>query len=491
MSEELIVGIIRDTSNPEAAARLLADLGQLAAADPGLSRVEVVMLENPSGERPPPGARRPHVGGLAVHWVERLALEGDIARAWWGVAEPTPGRLPIAIARTLVQRRAFERATASRAAVWILDEDLRLLPLLEAVRRGEPPLSERVRQLRAGRVDVAVGAILGAPPLPARSTVRVNLEDVARHLDLVAALDPEAAWPDFSAENARVRRALPEYYYDFSRAHEDAGARPMWLERAFDGETVRSAFERLARAVGGLLEGAPITREIPESPALDADPSPLARGGNTLVLKPALLAQIPNVAPCIGGRVCRRSDMLWARLAVALEGARFTRAPIPALHDRSGPGRSSFDFDKLLDDARCSAVVAALDALLAEGALEGRRPLTRSAVTRAGLIYVARARERLAVIQRSEERVRALLDRILLRLRAPARGAGLHPAHGAAIEQLVEHAARVNLAYTPSLDPGDPAAEQPEIERFFLDLPRRIEAYRAGAPGPLHQFDYL
>jgi hypothetical protein len=73
---------------------------------------------------------------------------------------------------------------------------------------------------------------------------------VARHLDLVAALDPEAAWPDFSAENARVRRALPEYYYDFSRAHEDAGARPMWLERAFDGETVRFRV-RAARSRGG------------------------------------------------------------------------------------------------------------------------------------------------------------------------------------------------------------------------------------------------
>jgi hypothetical protein len=242
--------------------------------------------------------------------------------------------------------------------------------------------------------------------------------------------------------------------------------------------------------VGGLLEGAPITREIPESPALDADPSPLARGGNTLVLKPALLAQIPNVAPCIGGRVCRRSDMLWARLAVALEGARFTRAPIPALHDRSGPGRSSFDFDKLLDDARGSAVVAALDALLAEGALEGRRPLTRSAVTRAGLIYVARH----ASASRLFSAPRSACEPCLI---ASSCGSAPLPEEQASIRRMERPSSsssstrrgstsRTRRASIPVILP-----RQPEIERFFLDLPRRIEAYRAGAPGPLHPFDYL
>ncbi len=66
-----------------------------------------------------------------------------------------------------------------------------------------------------------------------------------------------AIWPDRAAENARVRQALSEYYYDLSRAHEDAAP------------------------VGS---GAPLTR-----------------GGNTLVLNPGVLGAIPNLAPVLGG----------------------------------------------------------------------------------------------------------------------------------------------------------------------------------------------
>lgn len=484
MNEALVIGIIADTSNPAAAARLLGDIERLAATDTGFSRVEIVVLENPAGE-PAPRA----TWGIAsfnldihIHCVERAAQERDAARGRLGRTELPPGRLPIATARTLVQRHAFERATGERAAAWILDEDLRISPLLDAVAKGEPPLSERVRCLRAACVDVAVGPTLGAPPLPARSTVRVNIEDVRRHLDVVASLAPEAGWPDRSAENARVRRALPEFYYDLSRAHEDAGAHPMWLERTHAGETVRSAFARLSAAVAGLLDGVPITRTIPESPALDAGRSPLARGGNTLVLRPALLARIPNVALRVGGRVSRRSDMVWARLAVALEGARFARAPIPVLQDRSGPGRSSFDADKLLDDLRGSALVAALDALIEEGALAGRHPLARDSIRRASAIYVARARERLAAIHRSEERVRTLLDQIVWRVRAPGDRADLlrHLVHAASIEQLLEHVTRLRAAYDSSIGPCDLAAEQPDVERFFAGLLDDIDAYRAG-----------
>jgi hypothetical protein len=175
--------------------------------------------------------------------------------------------------------------------------------------------------------------------------------------------------------------------------------------------------------------------------------------------------------------------MLWARLAVALEGARFARAPIPVLHDRNGPGRSSFDLDKLLDDARGSSVVAALDSLLAEGALVGRRPLPQSAVARAGSIYVAHARARLIAIQSSEDRVRSLLDQILSRLSPPDRRAGFlgDPAHSTSIKRLTEHAAHLRAAYTQSLEAIDPAADQPDIERFFLELPARLKAFRASA----------
>jgi hypothetical protein len=483
MSEALIIGLITDTSSPAQAARLLGDIGALAAADPGLSRVEVIVFENPSGEPAPRVDHDLTAGDLPVHRVRRGSRERRAASEGSGEAELQEGRLPIAAARTIVQRHAFERAAQGDAAVWILDEDLRLTPLLDEMGRGEPPLSARVRRLRAARVDVALGPVLGAPPLPARSTLRVNLEDVRRHLDVIASLDPEAAWPDLAAENARVRRALSEYYYDLSRAHEDAGAHPMWLERAGHGETVRAAFARLASAVGGLLDGIPITRSISSDQQTFGGEPTLTRGGNTLVLRPALLASIPNVAPRIAGRVSRRSDMLWARLAAALEGARFARAPLPALQDRSGAGCSIVNTGKLLDDVRGSAVVAALDALIGEGELAPRRRPCREAVRRAAAVYVDRARERLAAIESSEERVRALLDRIASRVRAPDGDAALlsHPKHAHSIERLLDNLARLREALGAPFAPIDPALEQPDVEKFLLDLPEELSIYRAGA----------
>ncbi|UQA58617.1 hypothetical protein [Polyangium aurulentum] len=480
MSETLVVGIVADTSNPGAAARLLRDLGQLVAADGGFSRVEVVVLENPSSQPDPGAARELSVADLDIVHVGRASQERDAARGWFGRVEMLPGRLPIATARTIVQRHAFERAAGERASVWILDEDLRLLPLLEAMARGEPPLSERLRCLRKERVDVAIGPVLGAPPLPARSTARVNLEDVRRHLDMLAALDPHAPWPDRAAENARVRRAFPEYYYDLSRAHVDAGAHPMWLEPASAGETVRSAFARLAAGVSGLLDGTPITRAIPESPALAAGSSLLVRGGNTLILRPSLLAEIPNLALRLGGRTSRRSDMLWARLAKTLQGARFARASITALQDRSGPGRSSFDPEKLLDDVRGSALVAALDTLIEQGALARGRSIPRELVERASTIYVARVGERLEAVHRSEARARSLLQQMESTAAARDGRSGFlrHPAHAEAVEQLIENARRLLAAYEGSIEPCDPSAEQLDVERFFLGLADEIDAYR-------------
>ncbi|MEP7124427.1 MAG: hypothetical protein ABJE95_26095 [Byssovorax sp.] len=486
MSEALVAGIIADTSNPAAVRRLLGDLGRLARVDPGLGRVAVVVLENSSGDAAPGALDEACFERLEVRVVQRHDGAASSSSASSRVGAST-GRLPIAAARTLVQRRAVDCLEGRPGAVWILDEDLRLSPLLDAIARGEAPLSQRVVELRAARVDVAVGPVYGAPPLPARSTARVNLEDVWRHLELIGTLGPEDVWPDRSPENARVRRALPEYYYDLSRAHEDAGAHPMWIEREGAHETAASALARLCAGLGGLLDGSPLTRPIADDAALDATRSPLSRGGNTLVLRPELLARIPNLALRAGGRVSRRSDMIWARLAVALESARFARGSIAALQDRSGQGRAGFDADKLLDDARGSALVAALDSWLEEGHLQAGRPGSVASAARAAEVYVDRARARLEAIRGSETQARALVDRILARALSPARhGDFLHHAmNRASMARLSEHASGLRAAYEARFIAGDPEGDRGDVERFLLGLPGEIEAYRARAAAPL------
>ncbi len=480
MSEPLVVGVIADTTTPGAVLRLLGDLGRLAALDTGFSRVEVVVLENPSSEPDPCVARGFSEDGLHIHQVPRASQERDVAQGRFGHVQLDAGRQPIATARTLVQRYAFDRTRGTNAPVWILDEDMRLSPLLEAMARGEPPLSERVHRLREASVDVALGRVLGAPLLPARCTVRVNLEDVRRHLDVIAELPPDAPWPDRSAENERVRSVFPEYYYDLSRAHGDAGGHAMWLERTHPGETVRSVFGRLAEAVSGLVDGIPITRTLPERPPQESGPSLLARGGNTLVLRPALLDLIPNVAPRLGGRVCRRSDMLWARLCMTLECARFALAPLTTLQDRSGPGRSSFGVDKVVDDVRGSALVGALDDMIDHGALVDQKPLSQDTVTRALEVYVAKVRERLDAVHRSEERVRGLLTQIVTMLGAPERRPVLcrDPAHARAVERMLVHVSNLSAAYEERVERFDPSEDRADVERFFLGLGDEIEAFR-------------
>lgn len=484
MIERLVVAIIVDTTNPAVAARLLGDLARLVAVDPGLE-LKALLLENPSTERACSPLQLDDIArGLAIERIARVSVEGDLARGRYGRLEPAPGRWPIATARTVLQRQAAERALRSADAVWILDEDLRLSPLLDAVKNGEPPLSARVRRLRDERIDVAVGPTLGSPPVPARGAARVNLEDVRRHLDEVDRLPPDAAWPDHAAENARTRSLLPEYYYDLSRAHADAGARPMWFERRSLDETVQSAFARLCEAVGGLVDGIPVTRALPESAPLEEARSPLARGGNTLVLRPELLARIPNLAPRIGGRVTRRSDMLWARLAGALLGARFSRGSIVTYHDRRGQGRSSFDADKLVDDLHGSALVAALDLLLESGQIQRRQRPSAAAIERAGQLYVARAEERLHAIRRSEARALDLLDAILARTapRPTQRGFLFHPAHALPVARLRAHAERLRSAYGSSVVTCDPRAELADVTRFFSGLLDEVDAYEINAP---------
>lgn len=448
---EILVGVIADTATPGRVDRLLRDMGDVAALAQGCD-VRVIVLDNPSAASDPARVdamldehRR---AGLRV---ERITQDGG------------QGRLPIASARTVVQRACVQRAQdPGKACAWILDEDLRLLPLLEHLRQGMSLADELTRMRRAG-CDVLLSPILGAPPLPARSTVRVNLEDVHRHLLEMAQMSPETLWPDRRAENVRVRQHLAEYYYDHSCAHGDAAEWPMWLEPAHPQERVRDALLRLCSAAGGLRHGQPVTRDI----RIDGGahpPLPMSRGGNTLVLNLELLARFPNPEVSICGRVARRSDMLWARLATAHGGARFGHGRMVATQDRSGPGQSEFSVDKLLDDIRGSALVKAAETLL----------MGRAAPADALAAYLSHRRLRIEQVQRAERLVKARLLALTGWLqRALAQScvwfSGEKPAR-AAVQALAQELESLASEYQAPLASPDGADEQElhDVRRFIL-----------------------
>ena len=476
MKEKLVIGIIADTSHPAAVERLLGDLVELARLDVGLAALDVILLENPSGPEKHRIQWDAH-GLVTAHCIGRSTQEADCRRGWFGNLKVDSERLPISTARTLLQRYAHEHTRHDRACVWILDEDLRLHPLLDAIRRGERCLSEHIACLRDERIDVAIGPVLGAPPLPARSSVRVNLEDVVRHLREFGDLGPRALWPDRSAANALLRTRYPEYYYDLTTAHEDPGRLTYWMEPRCVGETVESVFARLAAVFPGLIDGVPITRMIPLDREYVVPSIGLARGGNTLIIEPRLFGRIPNIVPIFDGRACRRSDMVWARLAAHLEGARFARVPLPVWQDRTGPGRSGFDEDKLVDDARGSALVRTMDRLISEGMLSQRTRISPETARCAAGIFHENLAARMDAIRRSEARAHHLLDEI--DAYASKRLDDATFTNGRL--QLKEGVAALRAAMGNSPQHPDMRADSMVVERFFLDMHAELVEYRRGA----------
>ena len=375
-STHLIVGMIADTAQLENASNLLADLRGLAE-NPGLSGHDVLIVENGCGRMPNAALRclveseRKH--GLRVHLVDRARHVRDAANGMVIDSGASRGRkLPIAPARTVLQSYLYAFAKdRSGAVVWIVDDDMRLDPLviekdgrLQRRAWALAPVLRELRRLRAGgAIDVAIGICTGAPPVPFAATVRVQLVDLVASLWWLASQDPQAALPDRGVENAEQRSGRRDYYYDLSRNETDRLETPFWITPTFPGERVGEAFERVVGAAERILAGEQVFRPL----AVDASIDPLEaigdglqRGGNTFVLDIETLRLAPNPSPIIDGRPSRRSDMVWALMQKQYFGKRVVTVPIALYHDRSRVPVGKLDVERIVDDIRGYAMFSAL-----------------------------------------------------------------------------------------------------------------------------------
>ena len=370
----LIAGMIADTDRLEEVRGLLADLQGLAG-DPGLSGLDVLMLENSLGRTANDAMRtlvtRERTRGLRIHLVDRtqhlehaargLVLDGGVSRG---------RKLPIACARTALQTYLY--AFAKRrpgAVVWIVDDDMQMDPLVAGrdgrLHRRPLDLVPMLRGLRAlhadGAVDIAIGTYTGAPPLPFAATVRVQLVDLVASLQWLAAQDPSAVLPDRSPDNAALRFGRRDYYYDLSRSETDRLETPFWVTPTCPGERVGEAFVRVARAAERILAGEQVFRPLALGPeSLESTGDGLQRGGNTFVLDIETLRLAPNPSPAIDGRPSRRSDMLWTLLQRRWFGRRVKAVPIALYHDRSRVCAGTLDVERIVDDVRGYAMLSAL-----------------------------------------------------------------------------------------------------------------------------------
>ena len=494
---QLIAGMIADTDRLEEVRGLLADLQGLAG-DPGLSGLDVLVLENGLGRTANDALQtlvaRERTRGLRIHLVDRGQHLEHAARGIVLDGGANQGRkLPIAYARTALQTYLY--AFAKRrpgAVVWIVDDDMRLDPLVAGrdgrLHRRPLDVVPMLRGLRAlhggGAVDIAIGAYTGAPPLPFAATVRVQLVDLVASLQWLAAQDPSAVLPDRSADNAALRSGRRDYYYDLSRSETDRLETPFWVSPAFPGERVDEAFVRVACAAERILAGEQVFRPLALGPEpLESTGDGLQRGGNTFVLDIETLKLAPNPSPAIDGRPSRRSDMLWTLLQRRCFGKRVNAVPIALYHDRSRVGVGMVDIDRIVDDVRGYAMLSALqDAprtfavnhdqgiALAGGGTEGI----------AGRVHKY-LEERLAAFRLSFHRIRGL-TRVLRGLMDDTQRWWTDDTWRTPVGQLWTFADRLAACYEletlKRIEREARALDVRHIREFLEQLPVEIEAHR-------------
>lgn len=365
---QLVVGMITDEQRIPALDDLLKDLLRLQQ-EPGLAGLDVIVLDNSHDVESDALAR------VADCWRAqgmRLHIIGQSERSAASLAGELPslarGRLAIGPARTCLQSYLYRFCKARPGAVaWILDDDMRLDPMLafrNEIRRTHYPLIPSLARLRDEGVDIAIGSYTGAAPLPTLSTLRVQLVDLVAALRWLARLDPEDTLPDRIAQNAALREGRRDYYYCLSHHETDRLETPFWLLPAHPGETVGAACERLCSRLYRMLAGEqlfrPLVIDAHALARMDLKDS-LHRGGNTFVFDIEALRDAPNAVPDIGGRVTRRSDMIWALLQRDKFDRKVVSVPLGVYHAREAqPADPARDECCLIDDIRGFAVFSAL-----------------------------------------------------------------------------------------------------------------------------------
>ena len=524
----LIVGITTDTARLEDVGGLLADLRGLAG-DPGLSGLDVLILENGRGRTSDEALRslveRERTDGLRVHLVDRARHLEDAASGLvpdGGAGEDR--KLPIAPARTVLQSYlyAFARRRPG-AVVWIVDDDMRLDPLvigndgrLQRQPRALAPVLRELRRLHAGgALDVAIGTCTGAPPLPFAATVRVQLVDLAASLRWLASLDPRAALPDRGRENAALRSGRRDYYYDLSRKETDRLETPFRIVPAFLGECVGEAFERLAGAAERILAGEQVFRPLAAEAGIDPLESiggglrrdGFQRGGNTFVFDVEALRLAPNPSPAIDGRPSRRSDMIWTLLQERCFGRRVATVPVALYHDRSRVPPGELDVERIVDDVRGYAMFSALQDLLDDARGQPERKgrhrrlqvaledtpgvfatpdglgidLAEGAIERFADLVHKYLEERLAAFRLSFHRILGL-KHVLRRLVDDEEAWWREERYRDAGTRLRTFCDRLDRSYTMEvlnrIEREAKALHDPRIREFLDQLPKEIEAHR-------------
>jgi len=375
----LVVGMTTASGTGPALAALLQDLTSLRG-HPLLAGLEIVLLENgprvgDAGrdlERVAQSLRQNGVDAVLVPLETQIA---DAAAGLFGQPfDRGAERVSIALARTMLQTYLYLWARLRAGAVaWILDDDMRLDNLVwrggARVERAPLDFVGAVARLRDTGLAIAIGTCTEAPPVPFASCVRTQLVDTWHNLELLAALGPDAEFPELLAENMATRARFGDYYYDLSRRETDQLETPFWYVpesgHRCAGEVLMEIVERLPRILAGEEVFRPLVQDASLDPLAHLQPS-VHRGGNAFVFDLEALRDFPNAVPSIGGGDTRRSDMVWSLLNSYVAGRTVHKVPLPVRQHRGHEEVQKLDLDKLVRDIHGYAIYSALEALFLE-----------------------------------------------------------------------------------------------------------------------------
>ena len=269
---------------------------------------------------------------------------------------PTQGILKIAEARNRLQEKVREYVGSRQEAppVWFLDEDFIVDEV--AIRKIAQAMSARDR-----KADAILGEYVGDSPNAALSGLLYELQDLKENLHWLRRLPAQAQLPDRSDENAVWMSVYADTYH-YALSLDPKPRHIAWLEPQYCGETVQEARDRLIDSLPRLTSGRSVFRDLRtfgDVTELELGAESVHRGGTIVIFDPAMLDVPFPVIPGPNGSI-RRSDMMWALLAIRKHGHVIRRSNIATHHCRQEGAAPELSVEKTLDELIGSCVFNSL-----------------------------------------------------------------------------------------------------------------------------------
>jgi ASC-1-like (ASCH) protein len=310
---------------------------------------------------------------------------------------------------------------------WIIDDDCLFYQLFENQngQTHEERLNyfEKIKKLKNEDIDIILGTVTDAPPLPFMSTLRVQLIDLYYNLTHFVNANPEEQFKPIPNIYGTLKINNPDFYYDLSSRFYNHLETPFgWNTRENNSVTFCKAFKEflddslLLKYETNIFR--PITINRFDWDGLVCKDS-IYRGGNTLIFNSNLIDNVPNYSPEINlseikKSNLRRSDFNWAITQSLVNKAKIREYKIPLGHHRRiQDGTFIIDKNKLETDIHGLSFYRALHNLFKQNTTEN---ITPDNIQKAVLEYKHNISDAIEKMKINNLRVLSLIKLINIRL---------------------------------------------------------------------------